>query len=264
MNFAPRTDVQLGLGLLSIGREWGHGARGVPDDRAVQALLEAALALGVRIFDTAPAYGTSEARFGRFLAALPMAEQAALTIATKCGEHWDESTGQPFVDHSYDALCRSIDRSLEQLGRVDLLQLHKTSPAVLDGPDLDRALAHARACGIQRFGASVSDPATGRRVCADTRFGAIQFPFNSVDRAMEPVLDQAAARGLFVLINRPFAMGRLLHEPTGTSSPRDVAIQSFRAILAHPFAGTILSGTRSARHLADNLATFRACREDRP
>jgi aryl-alcohol dehydrogenase-like predicted oxidoreductase len=252
------SQVELGLGLLSIGRAWGHIDPGVPDQAAVTALLDGALALGIRVFDTAPAYGTSEARFGAFLAGLDPAGRAGLTIATKCGEHWDEAKQAPFVDHGYDALCRSIDRSLARLGRIDLIQLHKTTQAVLDSPAVDRALAHARARGVERLGASVSDLATALRVSADGRFGAIQLPYNSAEAAMAPALDRAGARGLFVLINRPFAMGRLLHEAAGPTSPAATAAASFRAILAHRFTGAVLSGTRSARHLADNLAAFRA------
>jgi len=47
------------------------------------------------------------------------------------GEHWDASRGEPYADHSFDALRRSLDASVARLGRIDILQLHKTSPAVL-------------------------------------------------------------------------------------------------------------------------------------
>src|ERR1035441_2622292 len=46
--------VQLGLGLISIGRTWG--ARPVPVPGAAEALafLEGAYELGLRLFDTSP------------------------------------------------------------------------------------------------------------------------------------------------------------------------------------------------------------------
>ena len=38
--------VSLGLGLIGIGRPWGHLRGGAPPEREVMALLEAAVALG--------------------------------------------------------------------------------------------------------------------------------------------------------------------------------------------------------------------------
>ena len=62
--------MEFGLGLIGIGKPWGFANPEVPDESQAMALLEKAFALGVRYFDTAPSYGSSEERLGRFLAAL--------------------------------------------------------------------------------------------------------------------------------------------------------------------------------------------------
>ena len=61
--------VQLGLGLIGIGKPWGHAPAPVPSEPEAIALLESAFAVGIRYFDTAPSYGdgVSEQRLGRFL-----------------------------------------------------------------------------------------------------------------------------------------------------------------------------------------------------
>src|SRR5262249_26892840 len=100
----------------------------VASESQAMALLEKAYTLGVRYFDTAPSYGVSEQRLGRFLDGLSPGERGGMRIATKFGEHWDASRGEPFIDHSFDALQRSLDGSIARLGRVDFLQLHKTTP----------------------------------------------------------------------------------------------------------------------------------------
>ncbi len=94
-------------------------------------LLEFAFETGIRYFDSAPSYGVAEERLGKFLRSLDRRQRDQLRIATKFGEHWDPAQAQPFVDHSFDALCRSLDVSLHHLGHIDILQLHKTTPDVL-------------------------------------------------------------------------------------------------------------------------------------
>ena len=130
---------RFALGLLEVGRPWAT-TKTIPDDRAARRFLEYAFEAGVRVFDTAPSYALSEARLGAFLKSLTAAQRAELFIATKFGETWDFDLAQPDTNHSCDALRRSVDRSLELLGRVDLLQVHKSTPEVLRSADLARAM----------------------------------------------------------------------------------------------------------------------------
>jgi len=60
----------LGLGTVKFGRnEQVKYPRpfAIPDDRRVAELLALALDLGINLLDTAPAYGSSEARIGKLL-----------------------------------------------------------------------------------------------------------------------------------------------------------------------------------------------------
>jgi len=242
---------ELGLGLISIGRAWGVRPAPLPSEREAQALLEDAVSGGIRFFDTAPSYGESECRLGVFLRTV---NPAGLTIATKCGEHWDAAQGAPYVDHGYDALRRSIDNSLARLGRVDLLQIHKSTAAVLASGAVRRALEYARACGVREFGASVTDLDTARAALAEGAFGWLQFFYNRNSPQLEPVF--ALAAGVRVIVNRPFAMGALMygeHEERGD----EAAVEAFRFVLQPRYAGVVLTGTRSPEHLRRNLDAFR-------
>src|SRR3954447_26051500 len=67
---AKSVSVQFALGTIGIGKPWGFANPEVPAEPEALALLERAYALGVRYFDTAPSYGVSEARLGRFLSRL--------------------------------------------------------------------------------------------------------------------------------------------------------------------------------------------------
>jgi aryl-alcohol dehydrogenase-like predicted oxidoreductase len=250
MNAAAQR-VEFGLGLIGIGKPWGFAHPEVPEERQALTLLERAYALGVRYFDTAPSYGVSEERLGRFLNTLTAAERRAVRIATKFGEHWDAAKAEPFVDHSLGALKRSLDGSAGRLGRIDFLQLHKTTPAVLRSADLARAWEYAAALGIGAIGASVSDVESAGLAIADAAYAILQFPYNAVQQTFAGVLEQAAARGMKVAINRPFGMGRMLYENRELTKA-----DAFGFILEKEFEGVILSGTKSPDHLAENWSAF--------
>ena len=243
--------IQLGLGLIGIGKPWGHVPRAVPSDSEAQALLTGAVELGIPYFDTAPSYGdgVSEARLGRFLRSLTREERDRLTIATKMGEHWDAARGEPFADHSLDALRRSLDASLARLGRIDILQLHKTTPAALASDEVAKAWEHARSLGIGRVGPSVSDLESARVALEDDRYTVMQLPFSQANTKFADTIDRARAKGVWLAVNRPFAMGAMVHAGADKTA-------AFRFILDRAFTGVILTGTVSLEHLKDNVGAF--------
>src|SRR5690606_12761778 len=129
-------------------------------------------------FDTAPSYGLSEERLGHFLDLLTPQQRAEVTVATKFGEHWDKAQGVPYSDHSLDVLKQSLDSSMRLLGHVAILQLHKTTPELLDDSDVHKALDYAVELGIPKLGVSVSDPLTAKAAIANSKFSVLQLPYN--------------------------------------------------------------------------------------
>jgi aryl-alcohol dehydrogenase-like predicted oxidoreductase len=246
-----RGAVEFGLGLIGIGKPWGFANPEVPPESQARELLERAFALGVRYFDTAPSYGVSEERLGRFLAGLAPAARAQLRVATKFGEHWDADRDQPFVDHSFDALARSLDVSLARLGRIDFLQLHKTTPEALASDGVARAFEYAASLGIQGLGASVSDLESARMTIGNPGFRMVQLPYNAAQETFSAAIDDATARGMMVAVNRPFGMGRMLYGEQPMSKA-----EAFAFTLRKRFTGVILSGTKSPEHLEENWRAF--------
>jgi aryl-alcohol dehydrogenase-like predicted oxidoreductase len=243
--------LALSLGLIGIGKPWGHSGAAVPPEAQARQLLETAFTLSIRYLDTAPSYGVSEQRLSSFLDSLAPKQRASLTLATKFGEHWDSETQQPFVDHSYDALTRSLDGSLERLGRIDLLQLHKTTPEILRSRDVERAFQYAHSLGISNIGASVSDLESAEFVLSLKSISVIQFPFNPASRQFTDAARRATASGVLPVTNRPFGMGSLLYaEPPLTQRA------AFDFLNSQPFDGVILTGTKSAQHLHENWTAF--------
>ncbi len=257
------SEVRCGLGLIGIGKPWGVVPGEVPSELEALRFLEGAYAAGVRYFDTAASYASSERRLGELLRSLSTAERSGITVATKFGEHWDEQAGRPYVDHSFAALAKSLERSLERLGAIDVLQLHKSSPEVLASGDLARAWEMARAAGIPELGPSVSDLESARLASVCGCYQMLQLPLNRQSPQFAGPLAAAGRAGMWAAINRPFAMGQIVIE-AGPQHAHAARVEAFEEVLSHRFRGVILSGTKSLAHLRENLEAFREACQKRP
>lgn len=252
-----KRNAELGCGLIGIGRTWGVVPKPVPSEAQAIHFLEEAYKLGVRYFDTAPAYGLSEERLGKFLLQLSDSERNDVTVATKFGEHWDTDTQSAYTDHSYAKLVASLDQSVQRLGRIDLLQIHKTTPESFQSEDISRALEYAQQRNIPHLGASVSDPETARLALDDERLDSVQLPYNAASAQMQPIVSQSTAKGKTLLINRPFQMGGVIAEQASDDPHRD----AYAFILRQHFEGVILTGTANPQHLAENIHAFQRALE---
>ena len=130
----------LGLGGTTFGNMFTAMETGAP-----QATVNAALAAGIRYFDTAPMYGfgLSETRLGEALKVCPRDE---VVISSKVGYSLvpvdpSEVRSRIFVqpaamrsefDFTRDATLRSIESSLKRLGTssIDMLAIHDPDEAV--------------------------------------------------------------------------------------------------------------------------------------
>jgi len=119
--------TELGLGTAQLGLPYGVSNRaGQPSEAEAAAILERALKAGVRTFDTAPAYGESEALVGRLLP-----DTAEARIVTKT----PPLTAAEVTEDDCEALRRSAERSCERLRRerLDALLVHHGSDLGLPG-----------------------------------------------------------------------------------------------------------------------------------
>ena len=125
--------ARIGLGTLRLDDE----------DAAAMATVGAALDAGIRVFDTARAYGESERRLGAALAAHPDAE-----VITKGG--MARPGGQWRADGRAATLRRDCEESLRVLARpIDLYLVHAPDPRVAWATTV-RALARLAGDGLVR------------------------------------------------------------------------------------------------------------------
>lgn len=203
--------------LLVSPIAWGMWRLAGDDIAAVRARIDAALAAGITLFDTADIYGvdqpagfgSAEALFGRALAETPHLRDT-MVIATKGGIH----PGTPY-DSSAGYLAKALDDSLRRLRveHVDLYQIHRRD--LLAHPQevaaaLDRMVASGK---VRALGVSNYSPAE-----VDALQAFLGHPLASTQPEFSPLhtaplfdgtLDQAMRLDLAVLAWSPLGGGRL-------------------------------------------------------
>ncbi|UHA75760.1 aldo/keto reductase [Paenibacillus sp. 481] len=149
---------QLVLGCMGLGGSWNHDP--VTAEHVVQAhhAVEAALSIGINMFDHADIYtkGKAEEVFGRLLKERPEWREQ-MFIQSKCGIRPSEAPGIPGrYDLSEAHILRSVDGILQRLGLdyIDFLLLHRPDP-LMDPEEVARAIDQLKASGkVRWFGVS--------------------------------------------------------------------------------------------------------------
>jgi aryl-alcohol dehydrogenase-like predicted oxidoreductase len=274
--------MRMGIGLAALGRPAyiNVGRTGaLPAERTVEAMraatwrvLDAAYAAGVRWIDAARSYGRAE----EFLAGwLDERGHTDVTVSSKWGYAyvggWRTDAGVHEVkEHSLDRFRVQLAETRGLLGdRLDVYQVHSLtadSPLFGDAALLD-ALAELAADGV-RVGFSTSGPAqaeTVRRALAlevggRRLFTVVQSTWNVLESSAGDALAEAHDAGAHVIVKEGLANGRLAAEPPETvrrvAAARGLTADtvSLAAILARPWADTVLSGAVSVEQIRTNLA----------
>lgn len=241
----------LGLGTVKLGRAEGvryPRAFTIPSEEEAAALIRRALDLGITLFDTAPAYGSSESRLGRLL----QGERDRVVLATKVGESYE--SGRSTFDFSPAAITASIDRSLARLrtDRLDIALIHSDGAIENDAGPLDEALGELqrlKAAGKTRaVGASTKTVAGGRGLIG--RCDCLMLTLNPQCLDQRPVIEAAGRAGMAVLIKKALASG---HAATGAGPGEDPVRAALRLALGTPGVSSVVIGTISPEHLEANV-----------
>ena len=196
----------VGFGALEIGRNWGMGSDTQrPDDEAAGITLNTALDVGINLIDTASAYHRSEERIGKYIAN----RRDSYVLASKCGEYSEEP--HTHYDFSYDAIARSIDKSLKllQTDVIDLMQIHfgPNPKDVLDKGETVAAMKDAVKQGkVKYLGASI-DGELATRCIKSGDFDVMQLGYNLMNQGNEDNIKLAHENGIGVLIRSGLGNG---------------------------------------------------------
>ena len=217
---ASRKIARLVLGTAQLGLPYGAANRiGMPSEDDAAALLAAALAAGVRAFDTARAYGESERRLGRALA-----KASDVTIVTKLDPLAQLPADAP-PDQAAVAARASLDMSRAALGRtrLDVVLLHRAEHRTQWGGAVWRCLAEERRANrIGALGISAQSPVEVAEALQDPLVRHLQLPFNLLDWRWSEADTIAQLRNrpdVTVHVRSVFLQGLLATEAAGGPAP---------------------------------------------
>jgi aryl-alcohol dehydrogenase-like predicted oxidoreductase len=252
---------RIGLGTAQFGLDYGiSNAGGCTPPAEVRAILSEALRRGVRVLDTAPAYGAAEALLGDLAPG-----GTPFEVVTKV-----PGGAEPRA---------SLEVSLARLRRASVAGLLAHDPEDLLGPGGEAffaALDALRAEGLAaHVGASVQRPEQAEVLLERFPIGLLQLPLNVLDqRALaSDLLPRARERGILLHARSVFLQGLLLMEPedvpAGLGRARP-ALAAFRAraaqlgctplqaavgfVAAQPGVDVVLCGVSTAAQLGELLA----------
>jgi diketogulonate reductase-like aldo/keto reductase len=221
-----------------------------PEARASCAeVMRNFFAMGGRLIDSSPMYGSSQGVIGEGLQKIGMPRQ--LFSADKV---WTSSRGAQQVEAS---------RSLWRVPKFDLLQVHNLLAWEEQLPMLQSMKAQGR---VRYVGITTSE---GRRhgeverIMRASRIDFVQFTYNPLDRDVEQrLLPLALDRGIAVLVNRPFREGELTkklkpHPLPAWAKEIDCATWAqvvLKFIASHPAVTCAIPATSQVAHVRENMA----------
>jgi aryl-alcohol dehydrogenase-like predicted oxidoreductase len=207
-----RTVSVISLGTWQLGGDWGSVTEA--DARAV---LDASVANGVTMFDTADVYGDgrSEQLIGGYLAENPGLD---VVVATKMGRRVDQ------VPENYTlANFRAwIDRSRTNLrtDTLDLVQLHCPPSAVFASDEVFDGLDTLVSEGaVASYGVSVETADQALVSIARPGVATVQIILNAFRlKPLDAVLPAAVAAGVGIVARVPLASGLLTGKYTAQTT----------------------------------------------
>jgi aryl-alcohol dehydrogenase-like predicted oxidoreductase len=241
--------------IPAIGIGTNRYGVGTPEQNAgLKATLEAFSGVGGKLIDTAPVYRTSETILGQLIAELGNRDD--LFIATKV-EKADRETAVERMDESFEKLQTPV---------IDLMQSHQMKGAEKTLPVMREWQEEGR---IRYVGITTSDTTTHPHMLElmnTERMDFIQVNYSLSNReAAKRILPLAGAKGIAVLVNIPFARGKLfkavadrpLPDWAGEFDCESWAQFFLKYVISHPSVTCAIPGATKAHHATDNFGAAR-------
>ncbi|MCX5586971.1 aldo/keto reductase [Streptomyces erythrochromogenes] len=200
----PVVGIQ-GLGCMGMSEFYGD-----TDEAAARETLEAALAAGVTLFDTADVYGRG--RNEEFLAPFVAAHRDDITLATKFAIERNDDPAFRGIRNDRAYVRAAVEGSLRRLGAevIDLYYMHRRDPAVPLAESVGAMAELVREGKVRHLGLSEVTGAELREAYAVHPIAALQSEWSLFSRDVERSAVAAAAElGVAIAAYSPLGRGFL-------------------------------------------------------
>ena len=235
----------LGFGAFKIGRNEKvkyPQPYDLPDDTAVERLLNGVLDAGINLIDTAPAYGISEERIGKFISQ----RRSEFVLSTKVGERFVNCESS--FDFTGPGVRASVADSLKKMRTevLDILFVHSNGDdlTIQQQTDVVPTLQKLKHLGYLRaIGFSGKTPVGAAAALDWADVVMVEYHLNDTTHA--DVIAAAASREVGVVVKKGLASGRL------------PPAEALRFVLANPHVASVIVGGLSSDHLRANIAAVK-------
>ncbi len=201
---------EIGFGAFHIGRVPGkkylkHGQE-IPNEDASNAILNGVLDSGIRLIDTAPSYGLSEERIGKYISE----RRTEYNLCSKVGELFQDNKSN--FDFTAQGMLSSVESSLRALrtDSLDILLLH-APPNDLDVLNHTDAIETLQQ--LKQEGKTRSIGFSGKTVKAQLQAlewaDVMMIEYSLENQSNEPIILEARDKGKIVLLKKVLQSGHL-------------------------------------------------------
>ena len=239
------------LPVIGLGTYQSFGVGSSASERdPLRDVLRRFTGKGGSVIDSSPMYGRSEGVVGDLSAELSL--RPRLFMATKVWTSGREA-GIEQMNQSFRRMRVDV---------MDLMQIHNLVDMHTHTKTLEqwKESGRIRYTGFTHYHAGAHDDL--ERIMKQRAFDFTQFNYSLVEREAEQrLLPTAMDTGTAVIINRPFAAGRLFSRTRGADLPDWAAefdcsswAQFFlKYIVSHPAVTCAIPATSKPKHMADNM-----------
>lgn len=204
------------MGTVQLGLDYGVNTIGQPTEDETFKMLRYALDNGLNSVDTAPVYGESETRIGKFI---KETKAQNICVTTKL-------EAQSFPDETWDdedALCQKVREEFNcscrnlNLKRIPVYILHFADQSFRnDGIILKELVKMKKEGYIEYIGTSLYTGEELEKCIDDKTIDLVQIPFSILDRRLleSGLLSRAKKRGLMVFARSIYLQGLVFMPPT--------------------------------------------------
>lgn len=259
--------MKLALGTVQFGVPYGiNNSSGIPFDEEIKQIFSVARNAGVKVVDTAIAYGNAEEKIGRY-------SGEDFRVVTKLPEFREND------EYSYKVLSETIAGCVARLCTSKLygVLLHRPSQILeKNGGFLYKNLQQLKADGqVDKIGISIYEPSELDALGKLYDFDIVQAPLNIFDRRLIDTgwLSRLADNGTEIHVRSVFLQGLLLTSPSQRLSKfapwaillsryddwlKDTGLTALEACIRFPLSfpeiSNVIIGVDNSKHLKEIIA----------
>ena len=246
----PVTLSSVGFGAYQIGRiaseKYASFGKPMPSDMEAESLLNGVLDLGITLIDTAPAYGVSEERIGKYL----QERRNEYNLCTKVGEL--SIYGKCVFDFSAEGMRRSVERSLRTLRTdcIDILLIHAPPDdmCVLTDSDAVETMLSMQQEGKARY-VGFSGKSAEAQLLSLEWSDVVMVEYSFANQRNASVIQEADNQGIIVLVKKAMNSGHL-------SGDEAIDFLIKKSPIQEALHCTVIGSTSLAR-MEENVRAFR-------